>query len=363
MTQDEFLQFAKECTQWIPDHQRRDARQRLQEIVDSPLCDERPDHYGRGGFVNTLEAEVATLLGKEAAVFMPSGTMAQPIALRIWSDRAKNKTVAFHPTCHLQLHEHMGYETLHGLKAVLLGTAERMFTLKDLKAVKRQLSSVLIELPQREIGGQLPAWDDLCEITAEAKRKGAKLHLDGARLWECQPYYNRPYSEIVADFDSVYVSFYKVLGGLPGAILAGPADFIEEARIWMRRQGGNLYQMYPNAISAKNGLDRHLHRIPEYVAKAREVAKILSKLPGITVEPSEPPTNMMHLYFDAPVEVVMEASGIIARDEKCYILGRVGQTERGSKCELWVGETALEITPERLRFLLTKFGRLVGPGG
>ena len=142
--------------------------------------------------------------------------MAQQIALRIWADRAGNKTVAFHPECHLEKYEHMAYRELHGLEAVLLGEPDRLFTLDELLAVDRPISSLLIELPQREIGGQLPTWEELEAITSYAHAKGMKLHLDGARLWECQPYFQKTYKEIVADFDSVYVSFYKILFGLAG---------------------------------------------------------------------------------------------------------------------------------------------------
>jgi len=331
----------------------------MEDIANSPFCDYRPDIYGRGGFVAEFEKEIAELLGKEAAVFMPSGTMAQPIALRIWSDRAGSKRVAFHPTCHLELYEHGAYRELHHLEAELLGDPQRLFTLDDLRQVKGKLSSLLIELPQREIGGQLPTWEELSAITEYAKEHNIRLHLDGARLWECQPYYARSYKEIVAPFDSVYVSFYKILFGLPGAALAGPADFIDDARIWMRRQGGNLVHMFPNAISAKTGLDLRLPRIADYVAKAGEVAAILGEFQAVTVVPRQPPTNMMHLVFDAPVERVFEAAGRIAERDNCLILSRAQSIDSGTKAELWIGDAGIEIPKERLRRLLTDFMQIV----
>src|SRR6185436_5025530 len=145
------------------------------------------------------------LLGKEAAVFMPSGTMAQQIALRIWADRKGPRRVAFHPLCHLELHEHKGYQLLHGLHGVLVGSPHQLMTLADLEAVAEPLAALLVELPQRGIGGQLPPWDDLTRMLESARGRGAAIHLDGARLWETAPFYRRSYAEIAGLFDSVYV--------------------------------------------------------------------------------------------------------------------------------------------------------------
>ncbi len=354
MTEAEFIECIAACPEGVGGHPFRDVRTRMQEIADSSYAEYKTDHYGNGGFVSVFEAELAELLGKESAVFMPSGTMAQQIALRIWADRAGNRTVAFHPTCHLELHEHMGYQELHHLDAVLLGEPDRLFTLEDLEAVDRPISSLLVEFPQREIGGQLPTWLEFSKIASYAKSKGIKLHLDGARLWECGPYFQSSYSEICEPFDSVYVSFYKLLAGLPGAALAGPKDFIDEARIWMRRHGGNLVHMFPNAISAKIGMDRHLPRVPEYVAKAAEIASILCEIPGVTVLQKHPPTNMIHVTFSVPRDRLIDAVGRIAKREKCLLLQHFKATEGGTMTEFNIGEPALQIPAERIQALFAE---------
>ena len=113
----------------------RPLREQLTELADATGADERMDHYGRGERIERLERRIAELLGKEAAVFMPSGTMAQPIALRIWSERRGIRTVAFHPTCHLELHEERAYEHLHGLRARIVGDPHRLIRLEDLEAI------------------------------------------------------------------------------------------------------------------------------------------------------------------------------------------------------------------------------------
>ncbi len=328
-----------QCTRFLSGHPPMTVRERVQAVADSPLSLERNDNYGRGGFLAQFEREIADLLGKESAVFMPSGTIAQPIALRIWADHAGCPAVAFHPTCHLQIHEHLGYQQVHGLNGILLGQADRLFNLADLAGVDEPISTLLIELPQREIGGQLPTWNELVTICDEARSRGMRIHLDGARLWECQPYYDRNYAEICGLFDSVYVSFYKILNGLPGAALAGPSLFIDEAMIWQRRQGGNLQQQAANAISAKLGLDTHLPKMDSYVAKAAEIASVARTFDRIRLVPTHPPTNMMHLYLQGDVDALNEAALQIAEQDQIWLFG--GLSEHG-KWEINVGEVALE---------------------
>jgi threonine aldolase len=172
----------------------------------------RPDVYGKGEALAAFEQKIAAVLGHAAAVFVPSGTMAQQIALRIVAEHSGRRAFAGHPTNHIVLHEHAGFARLHGLAFVPLGSAERLATLDDVRAIRERIGTLLIELPQREIGGELPPWDELVAIVAEARARGWHLHLDGARLWECGPAFARPYAEIGQLFDTVYVSFYKRTG-------------------------------------------------------------------------------------------------------------------------------------------------------
>jgi threonine aldolase len=180
---------------------------------------------------------------------------------------------------------------------VLVGDRSRLLTRADLDRVREPVAALLLELPQREIGGQLPSWEELEAQCVWARERGAALHLDGARLWECRPFYGRDYAAIAGLFDSVYVSFYKILGGITGAALAGPAHLIAEARVWQRRQGGNLARLFPYALSARKALAERLGRIDAYVAHAQAVAAALAGLPGLSVLPSPPPTNMFHLFI------------------------------------------------------------------
>lgn len=341
------------CTRFLAYHYRKSPHQVLSELAQATDPTIQADRYGQGQLIAQFEEEIATLLGKEAAVFMPSGTMCQQIALRLWANRRSINKVAFHPTCHLEIHEQQGYRLLHSLHSILVGSPHQLLTLRDLQAVTEPLGALLLELPQREIGGQLPSWEELTAIIEWARSKHIPTHLDGARLWECRPFYRREYAEIAALFDTVYVSFYKVLGGIAGAALAGPSDVIAEARIWQRRHGGNLVHLFPYVLSAKKGLADHLEQIPMYYAKARSVAEVLASFPQIQVVPNPPHTNMMHLFLHGERDKLIEAALDIAEETGTWLFAALAPTPLPSyhRLELTVGDATLDLPDEAIRTL------------
>jgi len=306
----------------------------------------RADIYGTGPLIESFEEDIAQRLGTEAALFMPSGTMAQQIALRICCDRKDNRRVAMHATSHLQLHEQGAIEILHGLTPCLLGDDTRLFTLADLLAMDHVPAGVLWELPQREIGGQLPSWESLNDQVSWARDQDIHCHLDGARLWEATPHYHRSHAEICSLFDSIYVSFYKGLGGIAGAALAGRAQFIEEARPWLRRHGGNLISLYPYILSARAGMQRHLESFSEYRGRAQEFAKVLSAVDGILVVPEVPPTQMMHLHIACPADVLNARNVASAQRTKMMLFGKARSLgESLSLVELSIGSASAGMDP------------------
>jgi threonine aldolase len=335
-----------------PSPRDRDPRATLLALAErAPPADEI-DHYGEGALAERLEARVAALLGKEAAVWMPSGTMAQQIALRLHAERRGSKRVAFHPLSHLEEHEERAYEKLHGLEAQLLGSRDRLIRASDLDELQEPVAAVLLELPERELGGLLPAWEDLAAICAKARAQGAALHLDGARLWQCGPFYERSLDEIAGLFDTVYVSFYKDLAAPAGAVLAGPADLIEEARVWQVRHGGRLYSVHPFLIAAERGLDEVLPRIPELVAHARDLAAALAELDGIEIVPDPPQTTMFHVYVHRPLEPLQEAA-LDQAERTATFLGFFRATDRPDvqRVELTIGPASLEVPVSEARAL------------
>jgi threonine aldolase len=309
------------------------------------------DAYGNGRALAAFEQKIAALLGKEAAVFMPSGKMAQLVALKIWTERAGLPRFAMHPTSHLELHESRSYASLLRLEGVLAGDWNRPLTAADLAAIAEPVAALLVELPIREAGGQLPSWEDLLALRDAARARGASLHMDGARLWECQPYYGRTYAELAAPFDSVYVSVYKLIGGISGALLAGDAAFVAQARLWQRRFGGELPQVSPFLAAAAMHFDTRLARIPDYYRYALALAEALGTLPGLRVNPARPHTPMMHLHFDAPAEAVLAARDAIAEEERCWVIGYCvdSRVPGWSSTELVVGDNLLALDIETVR--------------
>ena len=306
-----------------------------------------PDRYGEGKLVETFEGRVAELLGKEAAALLPSGTMTQQIALRIHCGRRGVDTVAFHPTCHLELHEHGAYAHLHGLKAELIGDRDRLIALEDLEDLRAPIGALLIELPQREIGGRLPEWRDLVAQTRWARDRDVAVHLDGARIWESAPYYERPHAEIAALFDTVYVSLYKGLCGLAGSVLAGPEDVVAETRVWRRRHGGALSSMFPFVASAQRGLDELVPQMPRFLAHARAVAAALSQIAGITVVPDPPQTPLFHVHLSGDLQTLQERALDVAEERRVWLFHDLAPSvlPNVNTIELNFGEPALEISP------------------
>jgi threonine aldolase len=333
----------------------------LANFVDPHLM---PDVYGSGEAVQVLEQKVANILGKEAAVFFPSGTMAQQVALRCWADRTGRANVALHLTSHLEQHEENAYQILHPLKGIVRGDLKTPLLLKDLLSIDQPLGSVILELPQRHSGGISPEWNELKAMSLWCKEKGTYFHMDGARLWESAAYYQKSYSEIAELFDSVYVSFYKGLGAVGGAALAGPEAMISKARVWQRRHGGNLFNLFPIAISALHGLETRLECFPGYFEKAKKVAEIISNMPHITATPKQLQSNMMHLNFKGTVEVVEEALFQTSVATNIYIGNRLWQRPfaKEAALELYIGDGAMDLSNDEIKAALKTLNGLIAKG-
>ncbi|HEX9390579.1 MAG TPA: beta-eliminating lyase-related protein [Usitatibacteraceae bacterium] len=349
----------RNCTTVIPGHPS--ASPGVELIAVGEWCRAQgydADVYGSGRLINEFEQKIASLLGKPAAVFMPSGTMAQQIALRIWSERAKTPVFGMHPTCHLELHEQQGYAFLHQLKGVQIGPRSAPLAGRHIVELAQTISALIVELPAREIGGQLPVWDELESIKQACRERGIKLCLDGARLWESRAFYeNRSYAEICAGFDSVYVSFYKGIGGMAGAILLGDAGFIAEARIWQRRHGGNLVQMLPFVASAAMRFDERLARMPAYFGRAQAFAKAMTGMEQVGVNPDVPQANMLHLHFPVAVAALEAARDHIAAEEKCWLgAPRATDLPGWSALEIYVGENLMALSDD---YVVAQYAKLL----
>jgi threonine aldolase len=360
-TDEERRQLKSACTAEISGFAEPTPAQWFQEMADWAQANHvSHDHYGGGALIEGFEAKVAELLGKPAAVFMPSGVMAQLIAVNLWSERRRLPRFGIHASSHLQLHEEQAFQALLHLHGVIVGHRLRPIVADDLTAVAEPLSCLVVELPAREIGGQLPEWDELEALKAAAAASGTPLHMDGARLWETRAFYQRPYAEIVEGFSSVYVSAYKGLGGIAGSLLAGDTDFIQQARLWRQRMGGTLIKQSPMVVSAAMRFDHRLGMLEACYQRTLSLATCLQAIPGIRLLPRTPQVNMLHLFFDADRAALLNARDEIAREHGCWLFTNLEPTDVPGWCktECYVGDRLLGVEDERVVQLFTDLMRL-----
>ncbi len=296
---------AAESTRWLTGR-RPSVADTLRKLADV-ATDEQRDGYGSGGEVALLEAEVAELLGKPAAVFMPTGIAAQQSVLRVFADRAGTQRVAVHGLSHLLVHELNALEEVHRLRIERLTAEPRQPRPDELAAIPGSLAAVTLELPLRDAGFVLPTWDELVLFAEACAARGVPLHLDGARLWESTPYLGHSLAEVAELATTVYVSFYKGLGGLSGAAVAGPVDVIAEVRRWQRRLGANPYTLFPYAVSAREGLRSVLPLMGDLHDRAVELAVAL-QANGFRVFPEPPHTNSFRVYAPRPADKMERAA-------------------------------------------------------
>ncbi|MFC4495248.1 threonine aldolase family protein [Streptomyces ovatisporus] len=324
------------------------------------------DQYGsEDGVVGELERRTAAALGMEAAAFFPTGTMAQQVALRCWAGRTGNDTVALHPLAHPLVCERDALQLLAGLRVVRPTAEPRMPTAAEVRDTDEPFGTLMLELPLREAGFVLPTWDELTATVEAAREREAVVHFDGARLWETVTHFGQPLPAVASLADTVYVSFYKSLGGLSGAALAGPSTLIEEAVAWRHRYGGQLFQQWPAALAALAGLDLELPRLPEYVRHAATVAGALhealagSGLPWWRVWPRVPHTHQFQVWLPYEAEELTEA-GVRQAEETGTVLFRRWSRPPGAppgtaSAEVTVAGPGLSWSAEDVRAAVAEF--------
>jgi threonine aldolase len=307
------------------------------------------DRYGDGGVVSEVEEQVRELLAMPAALLCPSGTLAQQVALRHWC--ARSPRVALHASAHPLGHEDDALSVVQGLVPVVVGDTVELDAVRA-EHGRHPLGAVLVELPYRETGGNLVAFDELAELSAWCRSEGVALHLDGARLWECGPAFApRTLADVAALADSVYVSLYKGLGAPGGAVLLGPSELVDHARLWRHRLGGTLVALWPIALGGRRGLREALPRVPAWLSHAQALAAALAAC-GVEVRQS-PVTPMLHVVLPGPRDAALDALVDVSRSSGVW-LGRPqpGTRPGTSFVEISVVDGSLEVPPDEAARLL-----------
>jgi len=256
------------------------------------------DVLGDDPTVNALERRTAEILGKEAAVFMPSGTMANQVALRAHTEPGDE--VVLDANAHVYFYEAGGPAALAGVMTRPVNGKRCIFTGDDLRAVLRpenihfpRTRLVIVENTTNRGGGSVWPMETLVDVAAAAREAGLKLHMDGARIWNAAVALGISEREIAREFDSVSVCFSKGLGAPVGSALAGSAEFITRARRFRKMYGGGMRQAGIVAAGALYALENHRDRLADDHANARDLARGLADLPGIDIDLATVETNIV----------------------------------------------------------------------
>jgi len=279
-------------TQTRPTPAMREAMARA-EVGDEQIGDDPT--------VNLLCERVADLLGKEAAVFMPSGTMCN-VAATLAHCRPGDEILA-HETAHIIAREGGAHAALGGFQLMPLQGDDGKFSPDTLRKAlhprtRYQPPQVLVSVEQTANIGGGTIWkkNALDEVVSIAKSAGMATHMDGARLLNATVATGIPAREMAAGWDSAWIDFSKGLGAPIGGAIAGSRAFIDEVWRWKQRLGGSMRQAGICAAACIYALDHHVDRLAEDHANARGLARALSQIPGVEIQ--EPETNLVFFKPD-----------------------------------------------------------------
>ncbi len=266
----------------------------------------KPDFYGTRGTVDELLKTFTELTGKEAAIFMPSGTLANQLAIQVLS--GENSKVFVQETSHVFRDEADAAQSLYGKRLVPLARGKYAFTLEELQQeisydakeeyFKTGVGAISIEIPVRRCNAQVFPIEELKKISAWCREKGYKLHLDGARLHLAAAYSGVSVREYASLFDTVYMCLYKYLGATSGAVLCGPKSYIDPMEHLVKIHGGAMYQNWTNAAMALHTLDGLEDRLRKTKERADRLFGDLNKIAGLQIRPVPDGSNVFHLRMD-----------------------------------------------------------------
>jgi threonine aldolase len=270
------------------------------------------DVFGDDPTVNELEAQTAAFLGKEAALFTPSGTMANQLAVR--SHTEPGDEILVEANAHIYYYEAGGPAALSGVMCRCLEGKRGIFTGTDVESVLRPANLhfprtrlLCIENTHNRGGGKIWPIEQVREIAELARKHGLQLHLDGARLWNASVATGIPEAQYAAPFDTVSVCFSKGLGAPVGSVLAGSKDLLERARRFRKMFGGGMRQAGVIAAGALFALRNHRVRLAQDHANAKLLASGLAGLNGLELNPADVETNMVFFRVQSmPAQQLVE---------------------------------------------------------
>jgi threonine aldolase len=276
--------------------------------------------------VNLLQDMVAELLGKEAALFLPSGTMCNEIALRVHCRHGEEMLA--HASAHPIHFESGGPAALAGVNVRSLDGPRGQYDAATLEAAIRpdnrhmpRSRLVWVEQTSNLGGGSIWPLAKVREVAGVARRRGLATHMDGARLMNAVVASGVPAQEWAAPFDSAWIDFTKGLGAPVGAAIAGSRDFIAEAWRLKQQMGGAMRQAGIIAAGGIYALRHHVKRLAEDHANARRLAEGLAALPGVSLDPATVETNLVFFDVTGAIDAPQAVAGLLARGIRMGALG------------------------------------------
>jgi len=304
------------------------------------------DHFGEDPTVRLLEEETARILGKESALFVPSGSMGNQIAIGIQTRRGDH--VLLHERSHVAYSEEAALTSFLGLELLpVVGDAGRLAPesiAAALDSAAREANGrvglVELENSHNWAGGAVYDLERLRRAAAPARERGLPVHLDGARLWNASAATGTPVGEFAGAADTVMVCYSKGLGAPVGSAIAGPKALMAEARTLRKRFGGGMRQAGILAAGALHGLRHHRGRLADDHERARRLAEALASVPGLTIDPTTVTTNIVIVEV-TPHERVQELADRAAESGvRLLVFGGPGRFRAATHLD--VDDTAID---------------------
>lgn len=294
------------------------------------------DVFGDDPTVHALEAKVAQLLGKEAALLVPSGTMANQLAVRVHCRPGDEAIV--HAGAHVLNYEGGAAAALSGVTLRALASTDGSLGVAAVAAALHLADDphlaptrlICFENTNNACGGTVVPEADVAAVANLARSHGLAMHLDGARLWNAAVATGRPLTALAACFDTVSVCLSKGLGAPVGSLLAGTRAHIHHARRVRKQFGGGMRQAGILAAAGLHALEHHLARLADDHHRARTLAEGIAEVPGLTVDRARVETNLV--YFDVDPDHPAAQAGLAQ--------ARIDLTARLRARGVWIAGTA-----------------------
>jgi threonine aldolase len=307
------------------------------------------DRYGNGGAVTELEQKFETITGKQKAIYMPTGTMANQLAIAALS--GENTKAFVQDESHVYRDEADAAQSVFNKRLMPLAKGKTCFTADELKQAvenldreevfKSGIGCVSIENPVRRTDGRMIPIDEIKKISEYCRANNIKLHLDGARIFMASAWSGISIKEYASYFDTIYISLYKYLGSSGGAILCGEKSLIEKMPHQIKIHGGNMFGNWLNAAMALHRLDGVEERLQMAIKRSKEIFESLNQIPGVKINALDNGTNIYQIKFPTGIDSRKFSQNMSSK----YFIRMAGPGPNGES-RITVNETLLHREPK-----------------